>query len=123
MPLLVTLACATGGELPEEGAPLTATPEAGTPSGSIRVEAGTTTMSEEAGAPKEGGTPADASTQADTAPPPPPPPTTPVCDPNKSSYGLLVLALVIAGSPPNACSAGACGSGECCYNSQYCLPE
>lgn len=132
LPLIAMIACATGADIPEDGSALEAQvgTDAGRPTGSIRPEAGaptttTTTSSDDAGksATDAASAATDAASQPDTAPPVSTTPTPAVCDATNPKYGVAVIALVLSGSPPPACSGGACGIGDCCYNGKYCMPE
>ncbi len=124
LPFLAMFACATGQDIPEDSAALEQKVDAGTPTGSIRVDASTphtTETPDAAPAKADASAPDDAASVPDTAPPPPPPGPV-ACDDTKASYGILVIALVLSGTTPPACSLG-CNAGECCYQNQYCLPQ
>ena len=94
------------------------------PDSSLLGDGSAADVSADAGGEPETDASAPDATEVDSAPPPPPPPppppTTPVCD---SSAGALVIVLLLAGTPIPQCNAGVCGSGECCYQSQYCMPN
>ena len=51
-----------------------------------------------------------------------PTPTTAACG-SSPSYSLFIIALALSGTTPPACTGGTCATGECCYQSQYCLPQ
>jgi hypothetical protein len=134
LPVFTFAACAVGQGLPEDAATLVVEPDAGPQAASIRVDGGARAVADadadeslDDASARDTGTPLDAATADVATPPvtpvPPPPPSAPVCDANDPSYDLLVIALILGGTPPPACSAGTCASGECCYSDEYCLPQ
>ncbi len=120
--LALVAACATGQELAESAGAVIVEADSGSAAASIRIDAAPKPTVVET--PDTGTPPAnDAAVQADTAPPPPPPPPPPATPACPSSDSVLVIALLLAGTPLPACNAGACGTGQCCYSNQYCLPQ